>query len=177
MGVGVVETGVPHADRSTFELAGGGGGTYGVEIASVGIDDDDTVELRTGGADDLHDHRRQHLGADRERSRETGMLARSSDRNHRSDNGGGDSTGRRLSNRASDDRVGVERQVRAVLLRGAKRQQEDAPLSYVGVREIAEPGHRASVGGMCSGVIPSRRRRRRERQLIRGGEKPSGTMT
>jgi len=63
------------------------------------------------------------------------------------------------------------------LLRGAERQHEDAPLPYVGVREIAEPSHRASVGGLCPGVIPSRRRRRRERQLIRGGEKPSGTMT
>ena len=177
MGIGVVETGVPHADRSTFVLAGGGGGTYGIEIASVGVDDDDTVELRTSGADDLHDHRRQHLGADRERSRETGVLTRSSDRNHRGDDGCGDSTGCRLSNRAGDDRVGVDREVWAVLLRGAERQHEDAPLPYVGVREIAEPSHRASVGGLCPGVIPSRQRRRRERQLIRGGEKPSGTMT
>ena len=53
MGVGVVETGVPHADRSTFVLAGDGGGTYGVEIAAVGVDDDDPVELGTGGANDL----------------------------------------------------------------------------------------------------------------------------
>jgi hypothetical protein len=64
-----------------------------------------------------------------------------------------------------------------VLLRGAERQHKNAPLPHVGVREIAEPSHRASVGGLCPGVIPSRRRSRCERQLIRGGEKPSGMTT
>ena len=96
------------------------------------------------------------------------------DRNHQGDDGGGD-MGCRLSNRAGDDRVGVEREVWAMLLRGAERQHEGAPLPYVGVREIAEPSHRASVGGLCPGVIPSRRRGG-ERQLIRAA-KPSGTMT
>ena len=136
-------------------LAGDGGGTYGVEIAAVGVDDDDRSNsgpaVRTISTIIAANTSVPIEAFPRNRRARPTLRSQS-----RGDDGGGDSTGCRLSNRAGDDRVGVERQVRAVLLRGAKRQHEDAP-PLRRVREIAEPSHRASVGGLCPGVIPSRR--------------------
>ena len=129
----------------------------GGRVAAVAVDQHDGL-CPVGRPDQLDDHVVHRLVADRQRAGEPLVLAARRDRHGRRDDAVGALAARSAGQRLGDDRIGGEREVRAVLLARADRHDDDVRAVDLRPAHVTQV-HAVTVPNGCRGVPIVRGRR------------------
>ena len=140
-----------------------------LDVAAVAVDEQHRAEgprsrrprRRQRRAAQFDDDRLERRRADRQRARERLVLARGADRDRWTDDRVGTSSDQPLAQLRGDAEVGVERQVRSVLLAAADRHDQQLRIAGLGPRTTGEPVRTRHVqrtlavtGGVTSAQVP-----------------------